>query len=137
MEANRSIEEFKDLSPMIKFKALTQQADMQITTFSDASFNISSLQVYGQTGIVTGINVYQHDNQILFYPINCTWTKQRRVKHLSYWAEKLAAAKTDERKFYIRNILADLSREFRLDHVLIVDSNSLFDSIATLHENSE
>lgn len=131
------LKEIRDLSPKLHFPAIKNSPDMQLTTFSDASFNISSTQIYGQTGTITGVEVSEENQPNKFFALDWSSVKQRRVTHSSYGAEILAAADADDRGYCMRNILSDLGRGFQLDHVIIVDSKSLFDTITTLHENRE
>lgn len=58
LETKRIVNELHDQDPSLLFlqrKGQFQMEDIGITTFSDAAFNISSTQSYGQTGIITAI----------------------------------------------------------------------------------
>lgn len=137
IQANHTLKELKDLSPVMKFPAMNSPSYMQIPTYSDASFNINSRQVYGHTGIISSIEVFNKEFPNLFFPINWSSVNQLKVTHSSYGSEIVAAADADYRGLYLKMILADLGSSFNLDNVLIVDSKSLSDTIKTLYENRE
>lgn len=67
----------------------------------------------------------------MFFPIDWAIVKQQTVAHSSYGAEILAAADADDGGLYMKTIIVDLGSSFNLNHVIIVDSESLFDNINT------
>lgn len=55
-EANGMLKEMRDLKPIVAFpKPNKEIKTATITSFSDAAFNISKKNQYGQTGILTGL----------------------------------------------------------------------------------
>lgn len=85
------LKELKYLTPIIKFRKLSSGIDiLDIWTFSDAFFNIASGGDYGQTGIVSGINVRDENGEQAFHLIYWERTKKRWINHSSHDAETLA-----------------------------------------------
>lgn len=126
-----------DLKATIRFNNVTASEKRRILTFSDASFNISSKQVYGQTGVIKGIAVNNEHGFPNFYPIDWASAKQRRVTHSSYGAEILACAEGDDRGYNLKSILESVGKEWCMDHEMVVDSKSLYDTISKLHEGKD
>lgn len=119
IESNQTLRELKDLSLVVKFPAPNSPAVMQVTTYSDASFNTSCSQVHGQTGIIPCIERFNREGSNLFFPIDWASIKHRRVTNSSCRTEILAATDADDGSFYLNTILADLGSSFCLDDVLI------------------
>jgi len=106
-----------------------------LCAFSDASFNISAAQTYGQTGFVGGLAIPGADTTT-FHALDWSSTKQRRVTYSSFGAEILACAESDDRCYRLRQALRDLLGDISLETNLQVDSRGLFDTVTTLHEGS-
>lgn len=86
-EANKMLKEIRDLNPQILFRNLTGDiAEIDVWTFSNASFNIVARRDYGKTGIVTGLKVRMKEGESAMHLIDWTSNKQRRVSHSSYGA---------------------------------------------------
>lgn len=134
IEANKMLKELKDMQPTINLNKMKMYMNkVEVWTFSDASFNITSGREYGQTGIITGIHARSDEEEKTFHIIDWTSSKQRRVSHSSYGAEILACSDADDRGFYIKEALKSITR-VNTKHVLHVDSRGLFDTISTLHD---
>lgn len=76
-----------------------------VRSFSDASFNISQLQGYGKTGIVSGIEIGKD--------IPCDRldvSKTKPVYHSSHGAEILACTDADYRCYCLRTAMGHLLR---------------------------
>lgn len=71
----------------------------------------------------------------LFDPIDWSSQKRRRVTNSSYSAEILAAVDGDDRGYNLKLIKTSIGDKWNMEHVLIVDSKSLYDKINALHEN--
>lgn len=136
--ANAMVKELLKLAPVIKFTSPTQGSnpDPFVCSFSDASYNISSTQSYGQTGIITGLAIPQQGH-LLFHPVDWASSKQRRVTYSSFGAEILACAEADDRSYSIRQAYRILLNKDGLQSHLHVDSRGLFDTITTLHEGRD
>lgn len=111
---------------------------MNVCSFSDAAFNITACQSYGQPGKITGL-VFDLDGERprIFHPIDWTSSKKRRVSHSPYSAEILACSEADERGYYIKQAVQSTFPEKKVKHELNVDSKGLYDTITTLHEGRE
>lgn len=137
-EANKMLKELKDLQPIIRFNKINATIkEIDIWTFSDASFNITSGRDYGQTGIITGIHAKGDGDNEIYHAIDWASSKQRRVSHSSYGAEILACADADDRGYYIKQAVKSITKNKETKHVLHVDSRGLFDTISTLHDGKE
>lgn len=111
INANTVLKEVKDMKPTLRFNHNSTSEKCRILTFSDASFNISSKQVYGQTGIITGIAANGEHDIPNFYPIDWISAKQRRVTHSSYGAEILACEEGDDRGYNLKTTLQSIGKE--------------------------
>lgn len=118
IEANNILKSLKAVNSKITSPALENSTDVQITVFSDVSFNINSGKVYGNTVFITEIQVYQEGQTDMFYLPDWESLKKIRVTYSSYGTEIMAAAKADDRRLYIRSILADPVPSFHLDHMI-------------------
>jgi len=137
-EANGILQDLKSLVAVIKFQIPAWDThSVCVCTFSDASFNIAKSQLYGQSGVVTGVCAEVEKGESLYYMIDWTSSKQRRVSHSSYGAEILACADADDRGFHLKKCLQSFAPTTPLKHVLHVDSRALYDTITTLHEGKE
>lgn len=79
---NIVLKELKDMVPSIRYMYSAAKPYMQIYTFVDEYFNISSRQVYGKSGLVTGILIVDYGNE-KYYPIDWSSFKQRLVTYAS------------------------------------------------------
>lgn len=141
IEANSRLKELRDLKPYIKYQQPEQHSTSDITvySFSDASFNISASQSYGQTGMVTGLlfDANRGRTGMAFHPIYWSSSKPRRVSHSSYGAEIIACAEADDRGFHIKEAMQTMFQGRKITYQLNVDSKGLYDTITTLHEGKE
>jgi len=110
-DANSTLKELKDLPAIVKFRTPpmhTSHAD--VFSFSDAAFNVSSTQIYGQTGLITGIRMNGSNTEPdILHLIDWTSAKQRRVSYSSYGAEILACTDADDRGYRIKQALKSIS----------------------------
>ena len=137
VEANDIVRDMKKLKPYILYKRPTNVTRAIVSTFSDASFNISSLKSYGQTGLVFGIRTLTKDGSEHFHTLNWVSTKQRRICHSSYGAEILACADGDDRVYYLKMGLRALFPVAKMSNEPVVNSHGQYDTISSLHEGSE
>lgn len=137
VEANDIVRDIKKLTPHIIFPRSTSVVRAMISTFSDASFNISSRKSYGQTGLVLGIRTQLEDGSELFHVLDWVSVKQRRICHSSYGAEILACAEGDDRGFYLKMGMRSLFPKTNIRNEIVIDSMGLYDTITTLHEGNE
>lgn len=111
---------------------------VEVVTFSDAAFNVTSSQLYGQTGCITGLRYRTTDgNATVYHIIDWACGKQRRVSYSSYGAEILAFTEADDRGYNVKQALKSISPADDFRHILNVDSKGLFDTITTLHEGKD
>jgi len=136
--ANAMLKEISKLSPVISFLAPKQKESIEpfLCTFSDAAYNISSKNCYGQTGIFTGIAI-PDGASVLFHPLDWNSSKQRRVTYSSFGSEILACAEADDRTFGLRSATRLLLDRPTLPSQINVDSRGLFDTLTTLHEGRD
>lgn len=138
VEANAALKEMKDLRAVIVYPSVSSGVtEKSITTFSDAAFNISSHQAYGQTGVLTGLRMRLRDGSDVYHLIDWVSCKQRRVSHSSYGAEILACTEADDRGFNLKQAFKSIAPHDEIKHTLIVDSKGLYDTISTLHEGED
>lgn len=137
MEANDIIRDIRKLSPTIFFPPCAHVVNAVATTFSDASFNISSRKSYGQTGVVSGVRAELSNEINRFYALEWISVKQRRIFHSSYGAEILACADGDDKSYFLRMAMRSLFTSINMRNELIGDPMGLYDTISTLHEGSE
>lgn len=136
--ANEVLKEIKELRPELFFRSpIHRSENSRLVTFSYASFNISSRQVYGQTGLLTSIVIGNTQGQDYFYLLDWSSKKQRRVTFSSYGAEIIAAADGDDRTNHMKESLRSLGTHWSIPSLFIVDSKALYDTITTLHENRD
>lgn len=137
MEGNKMLKESRDLEPAIVYnKPKSAVTRIEVWTYSDASFNISSTKEYGQSGILMGLMIYTEDNDNIFHVVDWSSSKQRRVSHSSYGAEILACSDADDRGYALRESMRAITNE-QVRNILHVDSRGLFDTISTLHDGRE
>lgn len=140
-DANARLKELRDIKASIRFitPASGLRSEISVTSFSDAAFNISTCQSYGQTGMVVGLLFDENRGRKgpIFHPIDWSSSKQRRVSHSSYGAEILACAETDDRGFHVKQAVQTLFADRKIKHRVNVDSKGLYDTITTLHEGRE
>lgn len=138
IDANARLKELRQLPCRIKYIAPKRHPIINICTFSDASYNISESQSYGQTGIVTGLSFGGNwGSDLIFHPVDWTSSKQRRVSHSSYGAEILACSDADDRGYYVKQVVHNILQDDSPNHELNVDSKGLYETITTLHEGRE
>ena len=137
-DANSMLKELQALDPTVTFRMpRNTPTNPTIVTFSDASYNVCKSQSYGQSGIITGLSVDTASDGTLFYPLDWTSSRQKRVSHSSYGAEILACAAADDRGFFIKECLRSFAPATVCRHLLNTDSRSLYDTITTLHDGKE
>ena len=137
LEANRFLKQIRKKQHAVLFKKPWYEVQsMEVVTFSDASFNTNERQIYGQTGVISGIRFRGTSEARCFHAVEWTNHKQRRVSHSSFDAEILAAAQGDDCGFAIKQAMATITR-METRSTLLVDSESIFDTLTTLHEGNE
>ena len=138
VEANSMQKEISKLSPVISFVAPASNDKVHpfLCSFSDASFNISSKQSYGQTGIFCGLAIPQR-NSVLLHPIEWSSSKQHRVTYSSFGAEIIACAAADDRAYYLRQGVRALLDDSSIKSHINIDSRGLFDTLTTLHDGRD
>lgn len=92
---------------------------------------------YVQTGIITGLMIYDDTERHTCHVIDCCSTKQRRLSHSSHGAEILACADTEDRGYSLRESIRALTCNNAVRHILHVESRALFDKISTVHDGHE
>jgi len=109
-DGNGMVKEILQLKPVNVFHAPTSiVTDMFVSSFADASYNISSTQCYGQTGIVNGIVIKQEGmDELLYHLTDWTSHKQRLVTNSSYGAEISACMSADDHSYNIPAIVSIL-----------------------------
>lgn len=120
VEINAKLKELRDYQPQITFLAPGAQIVPKVSSFSDASFNISTAQRYGQSGTVTGIMFDATE-----------WRK--RILH----PEILACTDADDRGYNTKTALQAILRSSAIQHELNVDFKGLYDTITTMHEGRD
>ena len=136
IDANEMLRDLLKLKPWITFRRPINTENVTYCPFSDASH--PNDRDYGQTGIFAGLWITSKTHgKTIFHPVDWTSHKQHRVSYSSYGAEILAAATTDDRGYYFKDAINRLFPHVRKKRELFVDSKCLFDTIATLHENTE
>ena len=137
-EANTMVKELMKLNPTILYAKPTEKfKQAQVLTFSDAAFNVTKSNAYGQTGIINGMLFEYENGSHIFHILDWTSSKQRRVSHSSYGAEILACAEADDGGYYIKKAMNKMYDTNLIKHQLQVDSRGLYDTITTLHEGKE
>lgn len=112
IEANRMWKELKDLDPIIAFKNPGSEVETRsVLTYSDAAFNISAKQSYGQTGVITGLWMLRKDGTEIYHAIDWLSTKQKRISHSSYGAEIIACTDADDHGLYLKTAMKILLRD--------------------------
>lgn len=81
IDANNRLKHLRETNAKIKFNVADKDNNLTVYSFSDASFNISSYQSYGQTGKITGLAFDANVGRRIFHPIDWTSSKQRWVSH--------------------------------------------------------
>lgn len=125
LEANEIVRDIKKLQPTLLFRRTGNVTKAMITTFSDASFNITSRKSYGQTGLVLGVRTTMDDGYEMFHMLDWVSTKQRRISHSSYGAEILACAEGDDRGYYLREGMRSLFPKTSMRNEIAIDSMGL------------
>lgn len=137
VEANCMLRELQHMPASIRYNRPSGNLhSLQVVTFSDASFNISKSQQYGQTGFISGIQVVTDVFENVYHVIDWSSAKQQRVSHSSYGAEILVCTDADDRGYYVKLALKSLTPG-DVRHLIMVDSKALYDTITTLHEGKE
>lgn len=111
---------------------------MNVCSFSDVSFNITSCQIYGQTGIITGLAFdVNGEGRRIFHQIHWSSCKQRRVSYSSYGTEIFLCSDADDHGYYVKQAVQTIFDDNNIKKELNVDSNGLYATITTLHEGIE
>ena len=101
-DANKALRELQKLTPKLLYLRPTSKITHAcVLTFSDAAFNVSSAQSYGQSGLLTGI-LFKTKYMEAYHTIDWHSARQRRVSYSSFGAEILACADADDRGFNLR-----------------------------------
>ena len=135
--ANEMVKMMMDNNQVILYRRPKEVKKVQLVTLSDASHGGGG-NIYGQSGSITGLVMDAQENGTpLFFPIDWSSHKQKRVSYSAFGAEILAAADADDRGFSIKTILGSILPEWRIRHKLLVDSRGLFDTVTTTHDARE
>lgn len=131
-ETNRTTKQLKKLNPTIKFcRPFRAPQQMELFSFCDTFFNITNRQVYGQTGIATGIWYHQSNIDILTYhPNHSTSPKQKKVLYSAYGTDIIASATTENRSYAIKQEPKELLPNLYCFHQVEIDSNVVFDPVS-------
>lgn len=135
--SNEIVREIKKLQPVIVYQQPENFLNVILTTFSDASFNMSSLRSYGQNGLISGLRIMCRDGTEVFHTPDRVSTKQRRISNSRYGAKILASAQGDDRGYYLKIKLRSLFPKAGIRNEVAVDSMGLYGTIVTLHEGNE
>ena len=100
--------------------------------FSDATFDVSSEQSYGQRIMLTAV-FFKNKYMDAYHIIDWHSASQRCVSYSSFGAEILAFTNEDNRLSSMLQGLRLIIRNATLEHQLNFDSRALYDSITTLH----
>ena len=127
IQANGMLKELKDLKAQIVYKTLQGDIAMErVESLSDATFNISRAEQYGQTGLIVGISLQvKGKSETIYCVIDWANRKQRRVCHSSYGAEILGRADADDRGYNLKKAISSLFPLDSFKHTLNVDSKGL------------
>lgn len=138
IDSNQILNEIGNLRPLITFRhPIGKIAEAEVVSFSDASFNISPNQIYGQTGIITGLRYRAADDATIYHIIDWSSAKQKRESYSSYGAEITACTEADDRGLYLKSTLKSISPADKFTHILIVDYKGMLETITKLHERKE
>lgn len=97
IEANSMLKEIRDLAPTIRFIIPKVDSDeVSITTFSDASFNVSFSRSYVQTGFMTVIMFRITNVSDIYHIVDWSISKQILVCYSPFSAEILACTDPDD-----------------------------------------
>lgn len=125
-------EKSKKLEPVFLFRQADKCAQVMPISFSDTSFNISTLTLYDKDGVISGIRTAMEDGSEQFYVIYWMSTKQKRISHSSYGTEILACVGD-----YPKIVLRSQFPNERIPNEISIDSMGLYDIIQTLHEGNK
>lgn len=138
IDANGFLKHLQNLKAEIRFNIIEKENDMIICSFSDAAFNITSCQSYGQTGINFCISFdANRGRKRIFDPLDWTGSKQRRSSHSSYGAEKFACSDAEDGGYYVKQAIQNILHTRTKKHEINVNSKGLYDKITTLHEGRQ
>lgn len=78
-EANGMLKEMRDLKPILYFpRPVGLITSSSVLSFSDTAFNISKKNQYGQTGILTGLDICSDNGDRVYHLVDWASTKQKR-----------------------------------------------------------
>lgn len=116
---------------MITFSKPTGTGTVTKRTFIGASHN-SHNKTDGHSGVICSLRI-NSDTQTLCHPFLRSPQKQRKVSHSSYCAEILAAGRGSDRGYHSKMILGTLFSKCLVQHHFMIDSESSFVTIITVH----
>jgi hypothetical protein len=111
-------------------KHIQRPRDISILSFSDASHRNEN--AYGQSGHVQFLSAAGW-----IVPIWWGSKKQSLVTYSSAGAEIVAASDCIDRSLQLQDILRDVLPSPRIETIILVDSNSLYTTLQTLHQNKD
>lgn len=135
LDANAMVKELLTLPPYITYPRPFGVHDVIISTFSDAWHRYESC--YAQAGVISGLKIVLRDSPDIFYLIDWSNQKQRRVSYSAYGAEILAASQADDSGYYFKVGMRSLLPNSNMQHDVPVDSRGIFDTITALHDGRE
>lgn len=98
-DGNHDHHELKQLTSVIQIRRPRQPVEyVSVYIFSDASFNITSMKQFGQSGIITGLMV-ESESDALHFQIDLTSAMQKRMTHSFYGTELISSADADDRGY--------------------------------------
>lgn len=134
VEANYMLSEILKLKPTNSYNQPSDKFTAPLMSISDSSHG-GKVRDYGQTGGILGLQISDNFvNLKQYHVLNWTSHKQKIFSHLSFGAEIISAAYIDDRGYYPRETIREIFPHTNVDHEMIVDSKTIFDTITTLHE---
>lgn len=130
IDANNMLKELLTLKPELIFEPPQHTTHAEFCTFSDASHPRD--RDYGLFRVFLGVNIScAKSSNDIFHPIPWSSTKQRKVSYSFFEAEILAATQADDRGYYYTTAFQFLLPKSKLQHLLIVDSRAVYDTMTT------
>lgn len=88
------VRDIRQLELVILYRKTEELAQTFLTTFLDASFNISSQKSYGQTGVISVICVMMKEEKEHFSIIDWVSTKQKKYRSLELWSRDICMGRS-------------------------------------------
>ena len=115
-------------TPQIVFQAPPRRdliSEGLVYSFADDSLNQSDITGYGQTGLITCLDMKLKDGMDLYHALYWISAKQQKVSYNSYCAEILSCADVNKRDYYLQIGLVSMFPNTKVRSELRVDSNCL------------